>query len=81
MFLEFSGDVQPQSHLGVIKNRIRYFPLCPRIRLDIKSTDFVVGKHDKRGEIYYGNVFLATPSQNSDLPVYTFSEIEIQIER
>ena len=29
---------------GVIKNRIRYFPRCPRIRLDIKSTDFVVGK-------------------------------------
>ena len=26
------------------KRRIRYFPLCPHIRLDIKSTDFVVGK-------------------------------------
>ena len=27
-----------------MKNRIHYFPLCPRIRLDIKSTDFVLGK-------------------------------------
>ena len=38
-----------QSHCifltyGVIKNRIHYFPLCPRIRLDIISTDFVLGK-------------------------------------
>ena len=29
---------------SVIKNRIRYFPLCPRIRLDIISTNFVVDK-------------------------------------
>ena len=61
---------------GVIKNRIRYFPLCqkecfnsslqrfsfflrrsvylPRIRLDMKSTDFFVGetvKHNKRGSL------------------------------
>ena len=27
-----------------MKNRIHYFPHCPRIRLDIKSTDFVFGK-------------------------------------
>ena len=29
---------------GVIKNRIHYFPLCSRIRLDTISTDFVLGK-------------------------------------
>ena len=29
---------------GVMKNRTHYFPLCPRICLDIKSADFNLGK-------------------------------------
>ena len=55
-----------------------------RICLDMKSTDFVVGKFlDTTNTVrlgLYPNVFLATPSQPSDFPVYIFCEVEIQSE-
>ena len=55
-----------------------------RICLEMKSADFVVGKFlditNAVRLIKYPNVFLATPSQTSDFPVYMFCEVEIQTE-
>ena len=51
----------------------------PSICLDMKSSDFIVGKllNTTNAVRYSIHVFLATPSQPSDLLVDIFCEVEI----
>ena len=64
------------------KRRTRYFPLCPRIRLDIKSTDFVVGKRlNTTNEVRFSIVmFFWQPLLSPLISRFIFSKLNGKIQ-